>query len=447
LFNSVRNAGWFIKPAWGYLSDQVPLFGYRRKSWYVLMALLAVLFWAVNAGLTYVGVRSPPLFLVTFNLAFAAYAFVNVVCDALMVTYGRQLKCVGSFVNFQWTILAAANAGSMFLGGWLQEQVEAGEIPLSLIFLVTGIPPLLTGVVGLRIIAEPRVHPVPPPSRRPWSAWPSRLWRGTTSLPEWLRGIPAGIAGNRTIATLALFMFFWKFSPSIGYIERSYLIDVRHFDPAAFGIIVSAGSLTFLASILTYRWMVQRFRGIAWSQYFYATVAIGVLSFPMSFFRYLDPQHPWWNLILWWIPDCFNLIAGWNRYEWFRLVTQTILGFATIPAFLIPLTSAGETVKMQSAGVSYAFLMSLANVTDLFEGAIGAGLYKLFTLPALRWLLAAFHGSPFDIVGVSDERTLILEIFVYISLTFTLLTVPFVELLRRELARHSIAIDLAGRGD
>jgi hypothetical protein len=169
LFDSLRNAGWFIKPVWGYISDRVPLFGYRRKSWFVLMALLAVIFWMVNAALVAVGVRIPSLFLLAFNLAFATYAFVDVVCDALMVTWGRQLKRVGSFVNFQWTVLAIANAGAVFLGGWFQEKVQAGTLPLALIFLVTGVPPLVT--------ATPRA------SRRPWirSVTRSQVIRGLSS--------------------------------------------------------------------------------------------------------------------------------------------------------------------------------------------------------------------------------------------------------------------------
>lgn len=116
LFDSLRNAGWFVKPVWGYISDRIPLFGYRRKSWFVLMALLAVLFWIVNAMLVALEVRIPTLFLLTFNLTFATYAFVDVVCDALMVTWGRKFKRVGAFVNFQWTVLAVANAGAVFLG-------------------------------------------------------------------------------------------------------------------------------------------------------------------------------------------------------------------------------------------------------------------------------------------------------------------------------------------
>jgi hypothetical protein len=35
---------------------------------------------------------------------------------------------------------------------------------------------------------------------------------------------------------LVLFIVLWNFSPSIGYIERSYLIDVRGFTPAAFAL-------------------------------------------------------------------------------------------------------------------------------------------------------------------------------------------------------------------
>lgn len=58
LFNSLRNTGWFVKPVWGYISDHVALLGYHRKSWFVLMAFLAVVFWTVNAILAYFAVHS-----------------------------------------------------------------------------------------------------------------------------------------------------------------------------------------------------------------------------------------------------------------------------------------------------------------------------------------------------------------------------------------------------
>ncbi|HSA79796.1 MAG TPA: hypothetical protein VLE23_03175 [Geminicoccaceae bacterium] len=247
---------------------------------------------------------------------------------------------------------------------------------------------------------------------------------------------------NRPIWLLALFIFFWKFSPSVGYIERSYLIDEREFGALSFGVILSAGSIVFLLSILTYRWVVSRFPGIRWDQYLYAMIALAVVSFPLSFFLYLDPDHPWWGYVDVTVPDWLNPLLDWNRYQWFRLIVQTLLGFASIPAFIIPLTVAGETVKLAYAGMGYAFLTALANVTDMFEGVAGAALYWLFTQPGLAWLVEAFGGSVLDVARNGDRRTLILEFFVYISLLFTLLTIPFLELLKRELARRGVKVEL-----
>jgi hypothetical protein len=48
---------------------------------------------------------------------------------------------------------------------------------------------------------------------------------------------------------------------------------------------------------------------------------------------------------------------------------------------------------------------------------------------------------------IEGKRSLILEIFVYISLLFTLLTIPFLHMLKRELDRRGIAIRLASRAE
>lgn len=442
LLDSLRYMGWMFKPVWGFVSDRIPLFHYKRKSWYILMAGLALIFWSCSAFLALAGVRIPVVYLFAFNLAFTTYAFVDVVCDALMVENGRRLKRVGSFINFQWTVLGLSNAGAVYLGGWFQQQIVEGNLDYWIIFLITGIPPLATALVGWNYIEET----------------PTTKGLGVrVSLPTWARlrsflgSFPTRFwefrQNNRVIWYLTLFIFFWKFSPSIGFIERSYLIDVRQFKPTSFGTILSVGGLTFFLSIISYRWMVSRFPKIKWDHYLYAVIVLGLCSFPLSFYLYLNPDHSWWDafeILAYW-PATLNPFPEWNRYEWFRLLFQTFFGFATIPAFLIPLTLAGETVKVQYAGVGYAFLMSLANVTNIFEGVIGAGLYAIFSQPAMAWLLSAFSGSWLDIAGVLEERTLILQIFIYISMFFTLLTIPFILLLKRELARQGISIQLGDR--
>jgi hypothetical protein len=60
----------------------------------------------------------------------------------------------------------------------------------------------------------------------------------------------------------------------------------------------------------------------------------------------------------------------------------------------------------------------------------------------MSWLIEAFAGSPLDFARTADERTLILEMFVYIGLLFTLLTIPFLLMLQRELQRRGVAIKL-----
>src|SRR5690606_30537797 len=323
LFDSLRSAGWSINPLWGYLSDRVPLFHYRRKSWYILMACLALVFWSLSAILSLVGVRLPLVYLFTFNLAFATYAFVDVVCDALMVEKGRRLKKVGSFVNFQWTVLSLANAGAIYVGGWFQEQIFSGAMEYWMVFLAAGLPPLATAFIGWRNIDEDPVEA----SARPRQAgirW-MRFRQTITALPSKFADFRRS---NRLIWLLVLFIFFWKFSPSIGFIERSYLIDVRGFEPSSFGTILSIGGITFFLSIIAYRWVVNQYPRVAWHQYLYAMVALGMASFPLSFYLYLHPDHPWWDVFAFfhhW-PEFLNPFPHWNRYEWFRLVTETILG-------------------------------------------------------------------------------------------------------------------------
>ena len=443
LFQTLKSLGWLVKPLWGFISDRFPLFGYRRKSWFVLMAFLALLFWTANALCAFLNVRIPLVYLVGFNLAFSTYAFVDVVGDALMVEHGRKLKRVGSFVNFQWTMLALSNAAVAIISGWFQAQIEAGRFEYWMIFFLTGIPPLFTATVGLINIDEKPVSSASKQRRKKHSG--RRQYHSISAFSRTLRSMPQLLRSfrneNEVMVLLVLFIIFWNLSPSIGYIERSYLIDVRDFTPVTFGIILTAQAVTFLISILTYRFVVAHWPAIQWYHYLYGVVAIMVfLGFPLSFFLYLNPDHPWWNLFAPILKFSWSVLPDWNRYEWFRLIFTVLFGFATIPAFIIPLRLAGEAVKIESAGMSYAFLTSLTNATNLIEGLAGSALYWWFTQPGMLPVLNRFQNSWFDIAGVNDQRTLILQIFVYISLLFTLLTIPFVYLLKRALERHHIEI-------
>lgn len=53
IFGGMVSLAWFIKPLWGWISDKFPIFGYRRKSWLILMAFLAFFWWQGIAAAAY----------------------------------------------------------------------------------------------------------------------------------------------------------------------------------------------------------------------------------------------------------------------------------------------------------------------------------------------------------------------------------------------------------
>ncbi|KAI3982372.1 hypothetical protein MKX01_041210, partial [Papaver californicum] len=73
---------WLIKPLYGFISDSVPLFGYRRRSYLVLSGLLGALSWSLRLPLlmTSMGLLSA-FFLDHFLLPFLMWCTI--------------LKCVG----------------------------------------------------------------------------------------------------------------------------------------------------------------------------------------------------------------------------------------------------------------------------------------------------------------------------------------------------------------
>ena len=71
-FGAVTLLGWVIKPLWGMISDALPLFGYRRKSYLILTSLVASAVWFM---LGQVENYTIALLLTVFTLSNFFYAF------------------------------------------------------------------------------------------------------------------------------------------------------------------------------------------------------------------------------------------------------------------------------------------------------------------------------------------------------------------------------------
>ena len=112
---------WTIKPAFGLLSDFVPLLGSRRRS-YLLLAnglaaasLLVLAFVPLAPGSRWLlfALRPPTTM---------AIALGDVIVDALMVEKGQPLGLTGRFQSIQWTAANIALLLTGVLGGYIAEE-------------------------------------------------------------------------------------------------------------------------------------------------------------------------------------------------------------------------------------------------------------------------------------------------------------------------------------
>ena len=82
---AVLDVPWVIKPLYGVISDFLPLFGYRRRS-YLLLANVA----AVAAFLWTTQVLTPAAIVFALLLTAIAMAVSSTVCGALLVENGQK---------------------------------------------------------------------------------------------------------------------------------------------------------------------------------------------------------------------------------------------------------------------------------------------------------------------------------------------------------------------
>src|SRR5438034_11762849 len=99
-FGTIILLPWVIKPLYGMISDSFPLFGTRRKSYFLVTSALATL-----AGIA-LGVVGEPTYwkLAVFMLIMGlGIAFPDVLTDAMMVENGNPIGLTCPIQSIQWT--------------------------------------------------------------------------------------------------------------------------------------------------------------------------------------------------------------------------------------------------------------------------------------------------------------------------------------------------------
>ena len=256
-FFSITVIPWLIKPLYGLISDFVPLFGRRRKSYFLLTSGIAAtmgLILSMMGSYTYWAVA------IFFTLMGLGLAFTDVLTDALMVENGKRLGVTGQFQAVQWASISLASILVGVGGGWLAENKY-----LSLTFLIATIFPVITLVMGIFLITESRTENSKQQFHETWAA---------------IRGA----IGSRTLWIVAGFIFFYNFSPSFGPALAYYATDVLHFSKIFLGTL---DSLAYASGIVGTACYFAFSKSFSLKRLIYFAIAAGVIA-TVAYLGYRD---------------------------------------------------------------------------------------------------------------------------------------------------------------
>jgi MFS family permease len=329
-FSALLALPWSLKPLYGLLTDFVPLFGLRRKSYLVFttaacaLGFTALALWPLPAG------SKAWLFSLLF-LPTVAVAFSDVVVDALMVERGQPLGITGRLQSIQWSALYAGTIIAGCIGGHLSETHRE-----QLGFAVCAVAALVTLAVSLGCIRE---SPVPAAASR-------RLRETWRALREALR--------SRTLLGVFAFLTLWNFDPLSSTVLNVHMTRGLGMSESFFGESVSILAAASLAASLAYGAYSRRLSPRALA---HLSVVLGIAA-----------------------TAAYFLLEGEASAVWITIV----VGLTFMTATLTQLDLAARACPPLAAGTLFAALLAASNFSgsaatwlagwlyDEWQGAAGA---------------------------------------------------------------------------
>lgn len=343
-FIAVLNFPWIIKPVFGLVSDFIPLFGYRRKSYLIVASLCAIVGYAGIARLV-----EPADFASLLLLTSYAMATASTLCGALLAENGQRFRLSSNFVSQQWLWFYIAIMACALVGGELVERLSALSA-LQAAAAVAAIAPIAVILAAVFLLSESRTS----------------VNRGELTLT--FRSIVAALRSPR-LGLVALFLFLYSFAPGFGTPLYYFMTDELRFSQSYIGVLGSITSAGWIAGALIHRWLL---RNMSSQALLYLSIALGTLS-----------------------AASFLLLTN----EISAAIVNFANGVALMVATIATLTLAADTCPKRAEGFAFAGLMSVMNLAELLSGNVGAFLYEhafdnrlwpLIIVAAATTALAAF---------------------------------------------------------
>ncbi|MGE0222623.1 MAG: MFS transporter [Acetobacteraceae bacterium] len=333
---AVLDLPWVVKPLWGLVSDFLPLFGYRRRS-YLLVANVA----ATGAFAWVALVSTPGTIVMALVMTSVAMAVSSTLCGALLVENGQRLNASAAFVNQQWLWFNVALMAASLTGGVLTEALPAADA-LRAAAWIAAVAPL--GVLAcLSLLAERQAGINRAEMRRRLNGFRATFRSG----PLWL------VAG---------FLFCYYFSPGFGTPLYFHMTDRLLFSQGFIGLLSSISAAGWIAGGLLFQW---RLRGLDTPSLLRFSLLFGAAS-ELAYVAMMDPAT--------------------------AVAIYFVNGVAAMIANIATLTLAAEHCPPLAEGFAFAGLMSVINLATPAADTLGAVLYEhVFdhSLPPLILLSAA----------------------------------------------------------
>lgn len=332
-FFAISTAPWLIKPVYGLLSDFVPLFRYRRKSYLLLTSSLAS-----GSGMA-LGLVVPHTYwwlAVLFTSMGLGLAFTDVLTDALMVENGRPLGLTGSFQSVQWASIYVAAMLVGVAGGAAAERRN-----LHVAFLLAACFPLISFVMAALFVREKR-------ARTDRDAFLARM----AAIREAVR--------ERHVWVVAGFILFWTFSPSFGPALLYYQTDHLKFGQQFIGNLTALGSLAAVGGALIYAPLSRKY---PLNSLIVASIGIAVTG-TLAYLLYRDPVS--------------------------AIVIDTVFGCVGMITQLAFLDLAAKSCPRRVEGSFFALLMSVYNGGTQGAQITGGYLYDWLGYTPLVLISASF---------------------------------------------------------
>ncbi|OCQ99410.1 folate-biopterin transporter [Oscillatoriales cyanobacterium USR001] len=354
---------WTIKPLFGFMSDGLPILGYRRRPYIILSGFLGSLAWIGFATV----VHSPWAATVANILSSISVAFSDVIADSLVVERAREESNsdAGSLQSLSWAASAFGGLITAYLSGFLLQQFSPQTI-----FLITAFFPLIVSAAAW-LINEERVT-----SRPNFDTIKQQF--------QQLRQV----VSKKVIWLPAVFMFILQATPSADSAFFFFVTNELDFEPEFLGRVSLVTSIASLVGV----WLFQHFfKSISFRVMFGWSI---VISTALGLTTLLLITHA-------------NRSLGIDDH-WFSLGDSMILRMVGQIAYMPLLVLSAQLCPEGVEATLFALLMSVLNLAGLVSNELGALLTHWLGVTATNfdnlWLLILIaklsHLLPLPFLGL-----------------------------------------------